>query len=104
ASPRIVAMLLFLLLASPAISAPLMISAPPGVTTIKAIDVEAEAVRLRLVVTLTRAVSYRIAQPRPVRLVIDIERANFDFSHPVDLDAQGGWVVDWSYGYLMLGF
>jgi hypothetical protein len=79
-------------------------AAPPSLTTIKDVEVNAEAVRLRLVVTLTHAVSYRITQSEPERLSIDLERANFDFEHPIDLATEGGWITDWSYGYLMLGY
>jgi hypothetical protein len=79
-------------------------AAPPSLTTIKDVEVKAEAVRLRLIVTLTHAVSYRVTQPEPDRLSIDLERADFDFEHPVDLASEGGWITDWGYGYLMLGY
>lgn len=65
---------------------------------------KAEAVRVTLVVTLTHAASYRITQPAPNRVSVDLERADFDFERPVDLKANDGWVTDWSYGYLIFGY
>jgi hypothetical protein len=80
------------------------VAAPPSLTTIEDIAVETDAVRARLVVTLTHAVSHRVTQPDPRHLVVDFARADFDFAKPVDLKQSGSWVVDWGYGYLLFGY
>jgi len=79
-------------------------AAPPSATTIVNVEVKDGGVRMTILVTLTRAASYRITRPGPNRIAVDLERADFDLQRPIDLRKQAGWISDWAFGFLIFGY